>query len=141
MENPRTLYLVDDDADDLDFFCEAVRSIDENLICVKETNSERALNAFRRQDVPVPDLIFLDLNMPMIDGRMFLQELKKLNSYSSVPVIIYTTSTHPRDKEETLKMGAADFVSKPYSQRELAGLMHQIFARHLSVSLSPVFPG
>ena len=119
MESPKTLYLIDDDIDDLDFFCEAVTSIDPSIICVKATDSEAALKAFQQHDVPIPDLIFLDLNMPLIDGRRLLAELKTLRPYSNVPVIIYSTSSHPKDIEETKQLGAASFLTKPYSQIEL----------------------
>jgi DNA-binding response OmpR family regulator len=116
---PKTFYLIDDDADDLDFFCEAVSTIDESIICIKSTSSERSLDAFKRHDVPVPDLIFLDLNMPLIDGRTFLHEIKRVKPYSHVPVIIYSTSCHPKDIEETISLGACDFMTKPYSMKAL----------------------
>ena len=76
MESLRTLYLIDDDTDDLDFFCEAVSAIDKRIICFKSSDSASALKAFQNHDVPLPDIIFLDLNMPLIDGRTFLTELK-----------------------------------------------------------------
>lgn len=119
MLNPRTFYLIDDDSDDLEFFCEAVDTIDKSIICIKTTNSEMALSSFVHLDVPVPDLIFLDLNMPVVDGRTFLKEIKLVKPYSSVPIIIYSTSSNPRDKEETLGLGAADFIIKPNSMRQL----------------------
>ena len=63
MKQPKTLYLLDDDNDDLDLFCEAVQTIDNSIICTRATNSDLALRAFRKNDVPLPDMIFLDLNI------------------------------------------------------------------------------
>ena len=126
MESPKTLYLIDDDMDDLDFFCEAVSAIDGSIVCVKATDSEAVLKAFQQHDVPIPDLIFLDLNMPLIDGRRLLAELKSLKPYSHVPVIIYSTSSHPKDIEETKQLGAASFLTKPYSQGELINSLTQL---------------
>jgi len=126
MESPKTLYLIDDDMDDLDFFCEAVNSIDGSIICVKATDSEAALKSFQQHDVPIPDLIFLDLNMPLVDGRRLLTELKSLKPYSHVPVVIYSTSSHPKDVEETKQLGAASFITKPYSQEELIVSLTQL---------------
>ena len=130
MESLRTLYLIDDDTDDLDFFCEAVSTIDEKIICFKSSDSASALKAFQNHDVPLPDLIFLDLNMPLIDGRTFLTELKKLGAYADVPVIIYSTSTGQRDVEETRLLGAADFLTKPCSQENLVNQLQQILEQY-----------
>lgn len=136
MDYPRTVYVVDDDNDDLDFFCEAAARIDQEIICVTSNDSAASLNSFRAFDVPVPDLIFVDLNMPLVDGRAFLAELKKLKIYSQVPVIIYSTSSHAKDKEETRLLGAADFLTKPCSQDELIHELEEIFSRYsMAISL------
>lgn len=122
--------MIDDDTDDLDFFCEAVSTIDEKIICFKSSDSASALKAFQNHDVPLPDLIFLDLNMPLIDGRTFLTELKKLGAYADVPVIIYSTSSSQRDVEETRLLGAADFLTKPCSQENLVNQLQQILEQY-----------
>jgi CheY-like chemotaxis protein len=137
MRQPKTLYLVDDDSDDLDFFCEAVCAIDRSIICVRATNSDSALKAFKSMDVPVPDMIFLDLNMPLVDGRQFLAEIKMLQPYSHIPVIIYSTSSHTKDIEETRQLGASGFLSKPYSLEELVNELNSILAndfQHINLS-------
>jgi CheY-like chemotaxis protein len=137
MKNPKTLYLIDDDNDDLEFFCEAVNCIDNSIICLKATDSEAALSAFKKHDVPVPDMIFLDLNMPLVDGRQFLSEIKRLPTYKQVPVVIYSTSSHQKDKDETRQLGAALFVTKPYSLEELVTELGEIFNdqwQHLPMS-------
>lgn len=139
MKQPKTLYLVDDDNDDLDFFCEAVSAIDANIICVRATNSDKALKAFKSHDVPLPDMIFLDLNMPLVDGRQFLAEIKMLPPYAHVPVIIYSTSSHSRDMEETRQLGASGFLPKPYSLTELVNQLNNILSNDFQrISLSPV---
>jgi CheY-like chemotaxis protein len=133
------LYLVDDDIDDLDFFCEAVSAIDRSIICVRATNSDSALRAFKSHDVPLPDMIFLDLNMPLIDGRQFLAEIKMLHAYSHIPVIIYSTSSHTKDIEETRQLGASGFLSKPYSLVELVHELSSILSNDFHrISLSVV---
>jgi CheY-like chemotaxis protein len=128
MENPKTLFLIDDDNDDLEFFCEAASKIDPGLVCITSNDSVAALKSFQNFDVPVPDLIFLDLNMPLVDGRKFLTEIKKLRTYSQIPVIIYSTSSHPRDQEETQKLGASGFLTKPYCQDDLIVELGNILA-------------
>ena len=136
MDSLKTLYLIDDDADDLDFFCEAVNSVDSSIICFKTADSESALRAFQQREVPLPDLIFLDLNMPLVDGRTFLAEIKKLDEYATIPVIIYSTSSHSRDVDDTMKLGAAGFMTKPYSQEALIDQLQDILEKH-SYRLTP----
>jgi CheY-like chemotaxis protein len=139
MKQPKTLYLVDDDSDDMDFFCEAVSTIDRSIICVRANNSDTALKAFKSHDVPLPDMIFLDLNMPLVDGRQFLAEIKMLPPYSHIPVIIYSTSSHTKDIEETRQLGASGFLSKPYSLEELVSELNTILTNdYQRISLAGV---
>jgi CheY-like chemotaxis protein len=133
MLQPKTLYLVDDDTDDLDLFCEAVHVIDDSIVCVRSTDSYQALKAFKQHDIPVPDLIFLDLNMPVIDGRQFLSELKRLRPYSQIPVIIYSTSSHPKDVADTRELGAADFLTKPYSLNDLVSNLSVLISNYWQI--------
>jgi CheY-like chemotaxis protein len=130
MENLKTLYLIDDDTDDLEFFCEAVNSVDSSIICFKTADSENALRAFQQHEVPLPDMIFLDLNMPLVDGRMFLAEIKKINAYANIPVIIYSTSRHSKDMDDTMKLGAAGFMTKPHSQEVLVNQLQTILSEY-----------
>ena len=138
MDNLKTLYLIDDDTDDLEFFCEALNTVDSSIVCFKTADSETALRAFQQFEVPLPDLIFLDLNMPLVDGRTFLSEIKKINEYANIPVIIYSTSSHFKDKEDTIKLGAAGFMTKPYSQEALVKQLRELLAQHSHRLTEPV---
>ena len=130
MEKPKTVFLIDDDNDDLEFFCEAAAKIVPSLVCITSNDSASALKSFQNFDVPVPDLIFLDLNMPLVDGRKFLTEIKKLKIYSQIPVIIYSTSSHPKDQEDTRKLGASGFLTKPCCQADLIVELGNILANY-----------
>ncbi len=113
MTTTKKIMIVDDDEDDMDFFCEVINEIDASYTCVTATNGEEALQKLRKGKTQLPDLIFLDLNMPRMNGKICLQELKKDSALQNIPIIIYTTSSHHKDKEETLKNGAALFMTKP----------------------------
>lgn len=117
METNPTVLIVDDDDDDIELFFMAMKKIDPDAVCHVANDCEEALEKLRREyDVDVlPDYIFLDLNMPRIDGKTCLAELKKDARLKEIPVIIYTTSAHHRDREETLKLGAAYFLTKASS--------------------------
>ena len=74
-----------------------------------------------------PDFIFLDLNMPRMNGRQCLTELKKQPGLCNIPVVIYTTSSENRDREETLALGAAAFITKPSGIEELIQSLQNVF--------------
>lgn len=133
MNDPTIVYLIDDDNDDLDFFREAVNSIDSSIVCVTSDNSDAALSLFRKHHIPVPDLIFLDLNMPLVDGRRFLTEIKHMDLYAKVPVIVYSTSSHPKDIEDTTRLGASYFMTKPTSMQGLVDTLSEVLGHHRAV--------
>ena len=117
--NRNQIYLiVDDDPDDIDFFCEAIEEIDERAECLVARNGEEALRLLRNRST-LPNCMFLDLNMPRMDGKTCLAEMKKDKQLKDISVIIYTTSTHSRDREETLQLGADHFMTKPITFKKL----------------------
>lgn len=115
----KTILLIDDDPDDCGFFCEAVLRIDYKVHCVTAINGEDALKLLHNAVRDLPDFIFLDLNMPRMDGKTCLVELKKDELLKHIPVVIFTTSSDPKDKKETRELGAAHFITKPYDLKEL----------------------
>ncbi len=119
MEDAQTYLIVDDDADDIEFFCEAIDKIDATGSCHSAGNGEEALRWLRQKSESKPDYIFLDLNMPRMDGRACLGELKKDDGLRDIPVIVYTTSSHQRDRGETMALGADYFLVKATSFKKL----------------------
>ncbi len=119
MKDPLTFLIVDDDSDDCEFFCEAVNEINASSICHTATNGVDALLQLRTKMDVLPDFIFLDLNMHLMDGRKCLTELKKDEQLKSIPVIILTTSTSQKDMDETRLLGASFFLTKPSEYQKL----------------------
>jgi CheY-like chemotaxis protein len=115
METGQKFLIVDDDADDTDLFCEALQEIDPAHACVAVHDCGEALLKLRKETDVLPDFIFLDLNMPEMDGRTCLKEINKTARLKDIPIIIYTTSAHQEDREEMLKLGAAYFLTKATS--------------------------
>src|SRR5436305_15159844 len=104
----KTLLIIDDDPDDIQFFCEAVAEINEAFHCFSAANGEEALQLLKAAIVE-PDFIFLDLNMPRMNGMQLLARLKKDHLFSKIPVTIYSTSKIKTDVEDSLRLGAVAF--------------------------------
>ncbi len=122
MQNQK-YFLIDDDSDDRDILSFALKKIDSAAECISATDGENALEILGSQPSFVPNYIFLDLNMPLMDGRMCLAELKTLPSIKEVPIIIYTTSSYPKDIDATKDLGAAHFLVKPSSLKGLVEIL------------------
>ena len=123
--------IVDDDEDDRDLFCIAVHELEPKINCILARNGEEALQGLRLEKFPKPDLIFLDLNMPRLNGFQFLSELKKDVQLKGIPIVIYTASKNQEDLEETKGLGAEHFFAKPNSFMELCQIVRDVFAKEL----------
>jgi CheY-like chemotaxis protein len=119
MGNPHLIMIIDDDEDDVELFCDAVKEINHDVQCVSASNGEDALNKLTRENAPLPDFIFLDLNMPRLNGKQCLKRLKNNTKLRDIPVIIYTTSKLMEDLEETKQLGAVHFLTKPNKFNDL----------------------
>src|SRR5690349_11780127 len=107
------ILIVDDDSDDRELFMEALREIDETVLCTYATNGQNALKTLKDPAFNRPDYIFLDLNMPIMDGKQCLRQLKKMSRTKEIPVIIFTTSSLVEDEIEVQQLGATFFFTKP----------------------------
>jgi DNA-binding response OmpR family regulator len=115
--------MVDDDEDDRSLFMEAVQRIDESAECVCIDNCEDALRLLKSVSNSVFNYIFLDLNIPRINGKQCLREIKKIEQARAIPVVIYTTSNLEKDKKETKELGAAYYFTKPNTFTELVNIV------------------
>lgn len=111
----KTVFLIDDDSDDREIFEESLSSLNLNLNFVEAKNGAEALKKLEQPDFKKPDLIFLDLNMPIMDGRQFLVAIKNREHYKDIPVVIYSTSSNEIDKHFARENDAAMFMTKQYS--------------------------
>ena len=114
-----TYYIVDDDKDDQNFLIEALTANDQNVKCFTSLNGKLAIYDLSTGINPLPDVIFLDLNMPKFNGKQFLAEIKRTPSLLHIPIVIYSTTSDKNEIVETLKLGAAYFMTKKSSTKEL----------------------
>lgn len=118
---------VDDDEEDIEIFCDAVREIDASIICLVAKSAEEALKILN-SDLDLPEYIFLDINMPKVDGNTCLAEIKKDRRLSKIPIIMYSTHTR-RSDIETYKALNASFLVKQNSFYELVTELKKLLAR------------
>lgn len=119
--------IIDDDPDEIEFFCEALSEIDGTFECISARGGEEAMMILRDLNAEkFPSYIFMDLNMPRMDGKECLSLLKSDVSLSSIPVIIYTTSNTQSEIDETRKLGAKYFLTKPNGFADLKSAIKQI---------------
>lgn len=126
MKNDTTIFLIDDDSDDQEIFALALEEIFPSYTCLTAKNGVEALEKLRSGEVN-PDYIFLDLNMPRMNGKQCLAEIKKESALNKIPVIIYSTSSELSHKEQMIMMGASAFVTKPPVIPELIASLKDIF--------------
>jgi CheY-like chemotaxis protein len=125
-----TILLADDDPDDRLMAKEALE--ESRLLNPLDTveDGEQLLAYLRRTgdyqhltDKPLPGLILLDLNMPRMDGREALKEIKSDPALCHIPIIVLTTSKAEEDIYRTYNLGVNSFITKPVSFNSLVDLM------------------
>jgi len=108
----KKIFLVDDDVDDQLLFTEALKEIDESIECDIANNGRDAIDQLKKRS-QLPEILFLDLNMPFMNGYECLSQLKGETNLATIPIVIFTTSNDPKDVEITHQLGADVFLSKP----------------------------
>lgn len=108
----QSILLVDDDSDDQLLFQEALAEVDAAVRCVTAFNGAEALEKLY-SSVIIPDVIIMDVNMPMMNGMECLRELKNSEAFRHIPVIMYSTSCSNDCQQECFDNGALAYMEKP----------------------------
>lgn len=142
MNNTLTIIIADDDSDDQEFLENTIREINSNVKILPLSDGKELMDIFwGKKQTPdpaflQPDLIFLDLNMPLMGGYEVLKFMREDAALKSIPVFILTTSEFEYDKIKSIAYGANDFYSKPMTLKELKKIVMEIFSRHFQLALS-----
>ena len=126
MKEPKICLLVDDDPDDQEVFLTALNDVSDTALCLVAPDGDRALELLHNEET-IPDYIFLDLNMPRMNGFEFLTAMKKSKILKDIPVIVYSTTSQPAQIEKVKKLGATEFFTKTYKYKELCALLRKYF--------------
>lgn len=115
MINSKTILLVEDDEDDQFIFSDALDALNFDLKLNVAGSCSEAFQTLGSK--PLPDLIFLDINMPVMNGLEFLDEVKRIDHLAQIPVVILTTSDNPDLMKQTMDLGANGYIVKPANFR------------------------
>jgi CheY-like chemotaxis protein len=121
----RKFLLADDDQDDKELFEEALRNIDRHIEFYTATNGKELIDQLFTAQIH-PEIIFLDINMPELDGWETLKTIKTDGRLSSIPVVMYSTSAAKIDGNKAIKAGAVCYFEKPYSFLKLQEFLEKI---------------
>ena len=134
-ENDKSTHILfsDDDTDDALLFTQAADLMKSSILLSFAEDGEQLMRYLEKESLP--DMIFLDLNMPRLNGKQCLAELKKESHLANIPVIIYSTSSEKRDIEETTRLGAAHFLTKPNKFEELCKAISFVLSKDWSNNL------
>lgn len=124
---PLHIMLADDDEDDRMLFYDAVTEINTNVQLNMVKDGEE-LMLFLSHSITLPEIIFLDLNMPCKNGFECLTEIRNNKALHDIFIIIYSTTGRPSEVEETFKNGANLFINKPNNFNDLLSILKSIFS-------------
>jgi chemotaxis family two-component system response regulator Rcp1 len=114
---PIDILLVEDNAGDVRLTLEVLKGSKVRNNLMVANNGREALDCLQRtgkyQSAPRPDLILLDLNLPVMDGREVLEKIKDHDEFKRIPVVILTTSKAEEDILKTYNLHANCYVTKP----------------------------
>lgn len=122
----RMIYLADDDCDDQELFQEALNSIDANALLRCFDNGLDLIEGLLSDIDPLPEIIFLDLNMPLISGAECVNRLRRHNALRHLPIIAFSTSGNRGTLEDLYNAGANRYIIKPPSYSQLKVLIHNV---------------
>ncbi|MGJ8591311.1 MAG: response regulator [Aquaticitalea sp.] len=118
--------LADDDEDDRLFFTEAFDELKIRTRVDTYKDGVELMDALHSPELPLPNIIFLDLNMPKKSGFECLVDLKKDKKFDSIAIAIYSTSASEEDIENTFVNGANIYIKKPNNFNDLKKVLTEI---------------
>lgn len=119
--------MIDDDTDDQKIFALALEDLDFPVDCHYAQDGSKIIEQLKNESGLTPDFIFIDLNMPCMNGRQCLSEIRKIPRLMHTPVIIYSTSSQQKDIDETRALGATAYISKPTKISVLRKKLEELF--------------
>lgn len=122
------ILLIDDDEEDQEIFIDALKQVDALLHCAVAGDGEEAMALLNGDALVKPELIFVDMNMPKLNGKQVLAALKSSETTRDIPIIMYSTFFGPKDISEITTLGAAHHMVKATRFDELCSSLKRILS-------------
>jgi CheY-like chemotaxis protein len=127
------IFIADDDPDDLDLFKIIIRDISSEI---KITVARNGVELLEFLEIVIPDIIFLDINMPGMNGIDCLSEIRKQKKLDDIPVIMFSTTAEEKHVNATYALGANLYLQKP----AYSSTTHATLYKTLSLTRKDFFP-
>lgn len=118
--------LADDDEDDRMFFTDAFEELKINTVVNTVNDGVALMNFLNATETVLPNIIFLDLNMPLKSGIECLKEIKANPKFKDIVIAIYSTSSSEEDIENTFVLGANIYIKKPNNFGKLKEILSEV---------------
>ncbi|HLP20712.1 MAG TPA: response regulator [Chitinophagales bacterium] len=118
------ILLTDDDADDCAFFRKALSTLPLSAELTILNDGEQLMQYLLNESNEIPDVIFLDLNMPRKNGSECVSEIKKSDRLKNIPVVIFSTSSNEGIMKQLFKAGVHIYVRKPNDFQQLKEIIY-----------------
>lgn len=121
----KNIFLAEDDSDDVLFFKLALQDICSDCTLTVFSNGQELIERLSETD-DVPDVLFLDINMPILNGLEALRQIKRFPELQNIPAIIYSTSSNENDIRQAEQNGAGCYMVKPSDMDLLREMIEKI---------------
>ncbi len=143
--NNELLLVVEDSNDDFRMLQRLMQRMEVRNPIIRCVNGDEALDflsqagSYKGSDaVTKPSVILLDLNLPGLDGRDVLERLKQDGSLKEIPIVVFTTSSNPKDVEFCYQKGANGYLVKPMEADELQKTVQAFVDYWLEANIPPI---
>lgn len=136
-ETPIRILMAEDDEDDQDFFKLALAEVNSAAELKIMTDGQALMKHLDSIGDVHPDILFLDINMPIKSGDICLKEIRSNATFDKLPVVVFTTSQSPNDIRMLYDYGANLFVTKPTKIESLKIMLEKIFELHYEKNFIP----
>jgi CheY-like chemotaxis protein len=134
-KEPVKILLAEDDTEDQELFLDALQEAQISSEVTAVENGQELLDTLRDESQGDPDIIFIDVNMPVKDGKQALEEIKKDDELRDIPAVMLSTWDHPSDIEDAFGKGADLYVQKPSSFAGFVLVLKKVFLLHWAKAL------
>lgn len=122
---PRYVMLAEDDDDDSMLFTEALNELKINTRLFRVKNGEELMKSLNSSESELPDILFLDINMPRKNGYECLREIKSKKHLKNLPVVVFSTSSGKEVVNKMYEAGANLYICKPNKFTQLKKIIYQ----------------